>query len=158
MEQESYSSGEERIYVSSLPIDRWVKLALGKLSKGYLLIIGERNAQFFQRGRGYEPCPMPVAKLLVKEAIVVSAGDHERGLAYRLAGDQLKGWSLARQVKVRDEEDEDEIMSAGEDETIEVEDSEDVEDEDDSDDGEGEDLDEEDEDDGDEEEDDPLFG
>lgn len=136
MEQESYSSGEERVYVSTLPVDRWVKLAIGKLSKGYMLIVGERNAQFFQRGRGYEPCPMPVAKMLVKEGLVTEKGTNEKGTIYHLAGDGARVWTYVPPVKARDEEDEDELLGAEEDETIDVGDTDDGDDEDEVDEGE----------------------
>ncbi len=142
MEQESYSSGEERVYVSTLPVDRWVKLALGKLSKGYMLIVGERNAQFFQRGRGYEPCPMPVAKLLVKEGLVTEKGSHEKGTIYHLAGDGARVWTYVPPAKARDEDDEDELLVAEEDETIDVGDTDDS-DEDEVDDAEADDEEEE---------------
>lgn len=153
MEQESYSSGEERVYVSTLPVDRWVKLALGKLSKGYMLIVGERNAQFFQRGRGYEPCPMPVAKLLVKEGLVTEKGTHEKGTIYHLAGDGARVWSYVPPTKARDEDDEDELLGAEEDATMDVGDTDDADEEDEAEEGEADGEDEEEADDLEEEED-----
>jgi hypothetical protein len=87
MESSSSSDYQERRVGPTVSKDKWVNHAKAKLSKGYALIIGKnkRTANFYLRSKGFEMCPYNVAKQLVKDGLVVEAGEHPLGTMYRLA-------------------------------------------------------------------------
>ena len=65
----------------SVSKEQWVKHALKKLSKGYVLIISdERGVANFFRGAGdLEPCSMHTARRLVRQGFVQSSGKNDLG-------------------------------------------------------------------------------
>ncbi|WP_457653585.1 hypothetical protein [Rhodocaloribacter sp.] len=70
--------------------EKWAAHARSKLSRGYVLIVGQerRNANFHHPSKGYEMCPYKIARRLVDEGIVKPAGrTHHLGLVYVLASD-----------------------------------------------------------------------
>ncbi len=71
--------------------EKWVNHAKAKMAKGYVLIVGNqrRTANFYMRTKGFEMCPFNIAKLLIKEGIVVESGQHHLGTVYQLASDIL---------------------------------------------------------------------
>lgn len=91
MESSSSSDYQERRVGPTVSKDKWVNHAKAKLSRGYVLIIGKqrRNANFYLRAKGFEMCPFNVAKQLVKDGIVVEAGEHPLGTMYRLSDNEM---------------------------------------------------------------------
>ncbi|HET6567423.1 MAG TPA: hypothetical protein VFG50_05620 [Rhodothermales bacterium] len=91
METSSSSDYQEKRVGPTVSKDKWVNHAKAKLARGYVLIIGKqrRNANFYLRAKGFEMCPYNVAKQLVKDGIVVEAGEHPLGTMYRLAEEKL---------------------------------------------------------------------
>lgn len=87
MESSNSSDYQERRVGPTVSKDKWVNHAKAKLSKGYTLVIGKnkRTANFYLRSKGFEMCPYNVAKQLVKDGLVVEAGEHPLGTMYRLA-------------------------------------------------------------------------
>ena len=69
----------------SVSKDKWVRHALQKLSKGYVLILGKgkRTANFFKPGSGYEMCAYNVALQLVRDGLVTESRPHYLGTIYR---------------------------------------------------------------------------
>lgn len=66
--------------------DKWIAHACNKMAKGYSLIVSptKRNATFFMRGKGYDPCPYVTAKRLLEMKLVEQAGTHPLGTVYML--------------------------------------------------------------------------
>ena len=66
--------------------DKWIAHACNKMSKGYSLIVSptKRNATFFKRGKGYDPCPFVTAKRLLEMKLVEETGTHHLGTIYTL--------------------------------------------------------------------------
>ncbi|NNF03076.1 MAG: hypothetical protein HKN17_01310 [Rhodothermales bacterium] len=66
--------------------DKWIAHACNKMSKGYTLIVSptKRNATFFMRGKGYDPCPYVTAKRLLEMNMVEETGTHSLGTVYKL--------------------------------------------------------------------------
>lgn len=66
--------------------DKWIAHACNKMAKGYSLIISptKRNASFFMRGKGYDPCPYVTAKRLLEMKLVEETGTHPLGKVYTL--------------------------------------------------------------------------
>ncbi len=88
METSSSSSDfQERRVGPTVSKDKWINHARLKLSKGYVLIVGKqkKTANFWLRSKGFEMCPHNVARQLVKEGVVVEAGEHALGTIYKLA-------------------------------------------------------------------------
>ena len=73
----------------SVSKERWVKHALAKLSKGYMLIVStERSIANFYKGYGeYESCSYHAARRLIKNGFVEADGEHSMGTIYRLQSD-----------------------------------------------------------------------
>ncbi len=70
--------------------EKWAAHARSKLSRGYVLIVGQerRNANFHNPSKGYEMCPYKIARRLIDEGVVKPAGrTHHLGLVYVLAAD-----------------------------------------------------------------------
>lgn len=66
--------------------DKWIAHACNKMAKGYSLIVSQtkRNATFFMRGKGYDPCPYVTAKRLLEMKLVEESGTHALGTVYTL--------------------------------------------------------------------------
>ncbi len=86
-EQNQASSQEEKRNAPTVSREKWQAHAIGKMTRGYVLIVGteRRSANFYLPGRGYEMCAFDTAKRLIKEGIVVKSHDHYLGTAYKLA-------------------------------------------------------------------------
>lgn len=80
-------STSEKRNAPTVSREKWRVHAIGKLSKGYVIIVGDkrRNANFYQPGKGYEMCAYNVATQLIKEGVVVPSYEHHLGMAYALA-------------------------------------------------------------------------
>lgn len=76
--------GEDQVFGVAFPVERWAKLIERKLAQGYELIVEQRNATLFLRGRGYEPCPYRIALMLINAGVAEPVGTHMRGVRYRL--------------------------------------------------------------------------
>lgn len=91
--------------------DKWIAHACNKMSKGYSLIVSptKRNATFFMRGKGYDPCPYVTAKRLLEMKLVEETGSHPLGTVYALI-DGILATPPPKQpapaVHVDDDEDE----------------------------------------------------
>jgi hypothetical protein len=86
------SKSDGNLFLGSSPSvtkDRWIAHAKNKLSRGYVLIVGNgrRNANFFKPGKGYEMCAFAVAQQMVREGILEEAGQHALGTRYVLSSD-----------------------------------------------------------------------
>jgi hypothetical protein len=79
------------------------------MAKGYSLIISpnRRNASFFMRGKGYDPCPYVTAKRLLEMKLVEQTGTHSLGNVYRLIDGAL-ATPPAKPMPADDIDDEDE--------------------------------------------------
>lgn len=66
--------------------DKWIAHACNKMARGYSLIVSptKRNASFFMRGKGYDPCPYVTAKRLLEMQLVEESGTHPLGTVYTL--------------------------------------------------------------------------
>jgi|GEM_PF-1893925 len=71
----------------SVSNEQWKKLALKKMTSGYLLIINkERKFSRFYKGNGdLENCSFPIAKRLLKEGYLEEVGPHITGTLYQLS-------------------------------------------------------------------------
>lgn len=80
-------SSSEKRNAPTVSREKWRVHAIGKLSKGYVIIVGDkrRSANFYQPGKGYEMCAYNVATQLIKEGVVVPSYEHHLGMAYALA-------------------------------------------------------------------------
>jgi hypothetical protein len=86
--------------------DKWLNHARSKMSRGYLLIVGNerKNANFYLRDKGYEMCPYQVAKGMIKAGLVEEAGEHYLGTLYKLRADATTEIRLPTK-KYRDDDD-----------------------------------------------------
>lgn len=132
METSSSSEYQERRVGPTVSKDKWVNHAKSKLARGYVLIIGKqkRNANFYLRSKGFEMCPFNVAKQLVKEGIVIEAGEHPLGTMYRLAEQITPVEVKRRPAPVDDPEEQPEELEDIIDEVDETDDEGDEENED----------------------------
>ena len=89
METSNERDSQDRRIGPTVSKEKWVNHAKTKLSKGYVLIVGtqRRTANFYQRTKGFEMCPYNVAKQMIKDGLLVEAGQHHLGTMYRLAGE-----------------------------------------------------------------------
>ncbi len=80
------SDSQEKRIGPTVSKDKWVHHALGKMARGYCLIVGNerRTANFHMPGKGYEMCAYNVAKQLIKDGAIVKTGNHQLGSVYRL--------------------------------------------------------------------------
>lgn len=80
-------SAAEKRNAPTVSREKWRIHAIGKLSKGYVIIVGDkrRNANFYLPGKGYEMCAYHVATQLIKEGIITESHEHHLGTAYALA-------------------------------------------------------------------------
>ena len=87
MESAGSSNTEERRVGPTVSKDKWLTHARLKLSKGYVLIVGKqkKTANFWLRSKGFEMCPHNVARNMIKDGLVVEAGEHPLGTIYKLA-------------------------------------------------------------------------
>ena len=71
----------------SVSNEQWKKLALKKMTSGYLLIINtSRKFSRFYKGNGdLENCSFPIAKRLLKEGCLEEVGPHVTGTLYQLS-------------------------------------------------------------------------
>lgn len=100
----------------SVSKDKWIRHALQKLSKGYILIVGngKRTANFFKPGMGYEMCAYHVALHLVRTQLVAESHTHYLGTAYALTPEGqalLAGAPPKRKTRVVHDDDEDDDAS-----------------------------------------------
>ncbi|MEX1055675.1 MAG: hypothetical protein WED81_06570 [Rhodothermales bacterium] len=67
--------------------DKWVNHAKNKLTRGYVLIVGQekKNANFYSQEKGYEMCAYNVARQLIKDGLVRKVREHHLGEVYELA-------------------------------------------------------------------------
>lgn len=81
-ERDGWDSGRS----PSVSREKWVRFAIQKMERGYILIISDarKNASFFMGGKGYEGCPYRAAKQLVLDGLVKEAGLHPLGRQYAL--------------------------------------------------------------------------
>jgi len=102
-------STSEKRNAPTVSREKWRVHAISKLSKGYVIIVGDkrRNANFYQPGKGYEMCAYNVAMQLIKEGVVVESHEHHLGTAYALV-DTLPP-PTPRPAPVVDDDDEDEV-------------------------------------------------
>ena len=84
---ERNESASEKRNAPTVSREKWRVHAISKLSKGYVIIVGDkrRNANFYRPGKGYEMCAYNVATQLIKEGVVVASHEHHLGTAYALA-------------------------------------------------------------------------
>lgn len=70
----------------SVSKEQWVKHAIKKLSKGYVLIISEeRGVANFYKGTGdLEPCSLHTAHRLVRQGFVQPSGEHALGSLFEI--------------------------------------------------------------------------
>ena len=92
--------------------DKWIAHACNKMAKGYSLIVSpkKKNATFFMRGKGYDPCPYSTAKRLLEMKLVEEAGTHSLGTIYTLIPDVLANPPAKKPVSIVDDEDEDDDL------------------------------------------------
>ncbi len=96
--------------------ERWLKHAIAKLSKGYMLIVSKERhvANFYKGYEQYESCSYHAAHRLIRDGYVEEAGRHESGLMYalkeehRIAFKQQKAPEPMEVVSVADDDDDDE--------------------------------------------------
>lgn len=67
--------------------DKWTQIALRKLSKGWVVIIGEakRSSNFFKPGSGFDPIPYSVATKMIETGLLKEEGTHRLGKRYVLS-------------------------------------------------------------------------
>ena len=89
--------------------DKWIAHACNKMAKGYSLIVSstKRNASFFMRGKGYDPCPYVTAKRLLEMKLVEESGSHSLGTVYTLIPEALTTPPPKPAPEVADIDDED---------------------------------------------------
>jgi len=91
--------------------DKWIAHACNKMARGYSLIVApkKRNASFFMRGKGYDPCPYVTAKRLLEMKLVKETGSHPLGTVYTLIDGALAtppAKTVLDPVDVDDDDDE----------------------------------------------------
>lgn len=86
MEPTSERDTQERKIGPTVSKDKWVNHARGKLSRGYVLIVGteRKNANFYSREKGYEMCAYNVARQMIKDGLVHKVRHHHLGDVYEL--------------------------------------------------------------------------
>ena len=85
-------SGSSQSYYGASPSvtkERWLKHAVHKLSKGYMLIVNsERRVANFYKGYGdFESCSYQTARALISGEFVESDGEDPMGIIYKLKSD-----------------------------------------------------------------------
>ncbi len=131
MESSSERDYQDRRVGPTVSKDKWVNHAKNKLSRGYVLIVGKnrRSANFYMRSKGFEMCPFNIAKQMIKDGIIVEAGEHHLGTMYQLAQDVPPVETKKRPAEpiITAEEDEsllDDISDEGEEEDTDASDEE----------------------------------
>lgn len=86
MEPTNERDTQERKIGPTVSKDKWVNHARGKLSRGYVLIVGteRKNANFYSKEKGYEMCAFNVARQMIKDGLVHKVRDHHLGEVYEL--------------------------------------------------------------------------
>lgn len=104
METSSEREGQERRTGPTVSKEKWINHAKAKMARGYVLIVGKerRTANFYLRPKGFEMCAYNVAKQLIRDGIVVEAGEHHLGTVYKLASDAAP----VKSAPVRDPDEE----------------------------------------------------
>src|SRR5690554_3951944 len=110
METSSERDYQDRRVGPTVSKEKWLNHARTKMARGYTLIVGKqrRTANFYLRSKGYEMCPYNVAKQLIKEGIVVEAGEHHLGTVYKLR-DDIQPVPIKRVVDIDEDETPDEV-------------------------------------------------
>lgn len=87
MEPTSEREPQERRIGPTVSKDKWVNHAKNKLTRGYVLIVGQekKNANFYSQEKGYEMCAYNVARQLIKDGLVRKVREHHLGEVYELA-------------------------------------------------------------------------
>ena len=120
METSNEREGQERRTGPTVSKEKWINHAKAKMARGYVLIVGKqrRTANFFLRPKGFEMCAYNVAKQLIRDGIVVEAGEHHLGTIYKLAEDAAPAAPPPRKDAEEEEVDElDEMLTKLEDES-----------------------------------------
>ena len=95
--------------------DKSLQLALNKLSRGWIIVLGSKgkNANFFKPGKGFDPMLYSVAKKLIELDLIREDGSHFLGTKYVLAenADPTKAIAPTSVVDDDDEEDDDDSDS-----------------------------------------------
>ena len=105
----------------SVSKEQWVKHAIKKLSKGYVLIISEeRGVANFYKGTGdLEPCSLHTAHRLVKQGFVQPSGQHALGSLFEIKPEfreELKMKPVAPKPQVvKNFDDDDDLEADGDD-------------------------------------------
>ena len=86
-------SGSSQSYYGASPSvtkERWLKHAVHKLSKGYILIVNsDRKVANFYKGYGdFESCSFQTARELINGGFVEEDGDDPMGIVYTLKSDK----------------------------------------------------------------------
>lgn len=86
-ENDRVNDAQEKRNAPTVSREKWHHHAVTKMARGYFLIVGtqRRSANFYLPGKGYETCSYNIATQLVKEGVVVEAGEHYLGTLYALA-------------------------------------------------------------------------
>lgn len=75
----------------SVSKDKWVRFAIQKMERGYVMILSDerKSACFFMAGKGYEGCSFKVARQMILDGLLVDSGAHPLGKIYLLDPDAL---------------------------------------------------------------------
>lgn len=75
----------------SVSKDKWVRFAIQKMERGYVMILSDerKSACFFMAGKGYEGCSFKVARQMILDGLLVESGGHPLGKIYLLDTDAL---------------------------------------------------------------------
>jgi hypothetical protein len=75
----------------SVSKDKWVRFAIQKMERGYVMILSDerKSACFFMSGKGYEGCSFKVARQMILDGLLVESGAHPLGKIYVLDADAL---------------------------------------------------------------------
>ncbi len=86
METTGERDPQERRIGPTVSKDKWLNHAKIKLSRGYVLIVGNgrKTANFHSREKGYEMCSYQVARQLIKDGTVRKVREHHLGDVYEL--------------------------------------------------------------------------
>jgi hypothetical protein len=118
----------------SVSKDKYIQLAVGKLERGWVIVLGDKgkNANFFKPGQGFGPIMLSVAKKLIELGLITEDGRHPLGRRFVLSKDADKSAAVIK-VPIVDDDDDDDDDDSTEYDSLDIVDSEDVESEDDSD-------------------------
>lgn len=100
--------------LSSDSHERWAKHAIGKLSKGYNLIISKTrvSANFYMPGSGFATCPHKTAVKLVRAGYLQEIGEHDLGTIYALKPEYVNAADLKKKVSRSSKKDKPTLASS----------------------------------------------